>query len=120
MKNHIDKMAEVRRICAQRLAAVRRQRRMTQRDLAERSGLGHRRARWISHFETGMRLPTLITLLRLAESLDVSVDYLLGRTEDPAVSSNQFGGTPLSAKDRELVSLFTAFLVDRANKSACT
>ncbi len=33
----------------------------------------------ISHFETGQRTPSLDSLVKLADALDVSVDALLGR-----------------------------------------
>ena len=41
-----------------------------------RSALG---AASISHFETGQRTPTLETLIKLADALNVTVDALLGR-----------------------------------------
>lgn len=39
-----------------------------------------------SHYETGQRdIPTQ-TLIRLADFYDVSVDYILGRTENPKIN----------------------------------
>lgn len=35
----------------------------------------------ISHFETGTRRPSFDNLVRLVNALDVSADYLLGRTD---------------------------------------
>jgi len=64
----------------QRLLEVRSTRHVTQAELAEKAGLP---AATISHFETGGRFPGGPTLLKLAEALEVSVDYLLGRTDDP-------------------------------------
>ena len=49
---------------------------LTQSEMAARSGVG---AASISHFETGQRVPTLGTLVKLADALDVAVDALLGR-----------------------------------------
>ena len=37
----------------------------------------------ISHFERGKRKPNFDTLLWLARGLEVSLDYLFGRTENP-------------------------------------
>ena len=37
----------------------------------------------ISHFERGKRKPNFDTLLRLARGLEVSLDYLVGWTDDP-------------------------------------
>jgi len=48
----------------------------TQAELGQRSGMG---AASISHFETGQRVPSLESLAKLADALEVSVDALLGR-----------------------------------------
>lgn len=57
----------------------------------------------ISHFETGKRSPSLISLRRIADALDVSVDYLLGRTTDPAGGSKEpVGDTPLAQMYRKM------------------
>ena len=58
------------------LRKFRHLRGLTQAQMAERSSLG---AASISHFETGQRTPTLGTLVKLADALDVTVDALLGR-----------------------------------------
>jgi len=40
----------------------------------------------ISHFETGVRgKPSADNLVKLANALEVSIDYLLGRTEEPDI-----------------------------------
>jgi len=62
-----------------RLRAARDQRELTQGDLAKRSGL---QTSAISHFETGTRKPSFDNLRRLADALDVTTDYLLGRVAD--------------------------------------
>lgn len=36
----------------------------------------------ISNFESGKHLPSIATLIKLADALNVSTDYLLGRNED--------------------------------------
>ena len=40
----------------------------------------------LSKFENGERTPPTETLLRLADFYDVSIDYLLCRTENPRVN----------------------------------
>ena len=40
----------------------------------------------LSKFETGERTPPTETLLRLADFYDVSVDYILCRTENPTIN----------------------------------
>ena len=37
----------------------------------------------ISRYETGEREPGIVELIALADYFDVSVDYLLGRTDNP-------------------------------------
>jgi transcriptional regulator with XRE-family HTH domain len=64
-----------------RLARIRGYRRMSQQDLAERTGL---RVQNISRLETEQREHVRSdTLIRLAQALACSTDYLLGLTEDP-------------------------------------
>lgn len=36
----------------------------------------------VSHWENGIRIPDTLTLSKLADFFDCSVDYLLGRTDD--------------------------------------
>ena len=48
---------------------------MTQAQMGARAAVG---AASISHFETGQRTPTLETLIKLADALNVTVDALLG------------------------------------------
>ncbi len=58
------------------LRALRELRRYTQVELGSRARIA---AASISHFETGQRGPSLDTLVKLANALEVSVDALLGR-----------------------------------------
>lgn len=62
-----------------RLRCAREYRGLTQGEVAERSGL---QPSAISHFETGARKPSFDNLRLLADTLDVTTDYLLGRVED--------------------------------------
>ena len=63
-----------------RLREVRQQQGLDQTDLAEKTGIP---ATSISHFETRRRRPSVGTLYALAEALDVSMDFLVGRTDNP-------------------------------------
>ncbi|MGN0660485.1 MAG: helix-turn-helix domain-containing protein [Oscillospiraceae bacterium] len=40
----------------------------------------------ISRYENGEREPGIIELIKIADYFDVSVDYLLGRTDKPEVN----------------------------------
>ena len=62
-----------------RLRSAREYRGLTQGDLAERAGL---QPSAISHFETGARKPSFENLRLLADTLDVTTDYLLGRVAE--------------------------------------
>src|SRR6266481_3874940 len=63
----------------ERLRAAREKRGLNQGDLAERAGL---QPSAISHFETGTRKPSFDNLRLLADMLDVTTDYLLGRVAE--------------------------------------
>jgi len=67
-------------IFSERLKSARELRDLTQSELAKRSGL---QASAISHFETKARKPSFDNLRRLADALDVTTDFLLGRADDP-------------------------------------
>jgi transcriptional regulator with XRE-family HTH domain len=78
----IETMEESRRVFAKRLRDAReRLRGLTQAQLAEKTGLP---STSISHFENpkGTRKPSIDSLRRLAIALDVTTDYLLGRSND--------------------------------------
>lgn len=62
-----------------RLRCAREYRGLTQGELAERAGL---QPSAISHFETGGRKPSFDNLRLLADTLDVTTDYLLGRVTE--------------------------------------
>lgn len=62
-----------------RLRSAREYRGLTQGELADRSGL---QPSAVSHFETGARKPSFDNLRLLADTLDVTTDYLLGRVAE--------------------------------------
>lgn len=67
-------------VFGQRLLEARESRGWTQAELGKRAQLP---AMMISHYETGARAhPSLVTLQRLADALEVAIEWLLGRTED--------------------------------------
>ena len=63
----------------ERLRSAREKRGLSQGELAKRAGF---QASAISHFETGSRKPSFDNLRRLADALEVTTDYLLGRVTD--------------------------------------
>jgi len=60
---------------------IRERRGLTQVALGQRAGIAPAS---ISHFETGQRVPSLESLVKLADALGVSVDELLGRVPEDA------------------------------------
>lgn len=92
-------------------------RRWSQAELGAKAGLPPTS---IAHFEAGARKPSFDTLRKLANALEVTTDYLLGRTDDPALAE---AGDPLyrdvaklSGNDRELAKEFLEMLSKRSGE----
>lgn len=62
-----------------RLAKIRMKRKLSQSQLATMTGMNKAA---ISHYETGHRSPTLDNLASIGMALKVSLDYLLGTSND--------------------------------------
>lgn len=75
---------------ADRLKTLREKRGLSREQLAERLGLSYHA---IAKYETGKRSPDQDTILKIADYFNVSVDYLLGRSDNPM---------PLNDDDRVL------------------
>lgn len=67
---------EQRELFPQRLQALRENRRLSRRTLAELCGLSKN---MISLYERGEKAPSVDALVSLADFFEVSTDYLLGR-----------------------------------------
>ncbi|WP_083520794.1 helix-turn-helix domain-containing protein [Alicyclobacillus kakegawensis] len=63
-----------------RLCELRQQRNIKQREMAEFLGVTLRA--W-QRYEAGDREPTIDQLIQLADFFDVSLDYLVGRSDNP-------------------------------------
>ena len=63
-----------------RLKELRKKRKITQLKLAMDLNMNQNT---ISRYETGEREANYVALIELADYFDVSVDYLLGRTDNP-------------------------------------
>ena len=64
-----------------RLASIRKKRGLSQYQLADKLGFSRGQ---IANYEQGKREPDYQTLIKIAEFFDVSTDYLLGATDNPA------------------------------------
>ena len=106
-------------IFKKRLSALRVQRDINQEQLALKAGLP---ATAVSHFERGTRRPSFDNLRKLADALEVSVDYLMGRTENQTSNFGQDAEIArhyenMTENDRELARDFMARLADRGTKN---
>jgi len=104
-------------IFQKRLQEARNSRDLSQDELARQANL---QPSAISHFETGTRKPSFDNLRKLADALEVTSDYLLGRTDDP--SGVIEGDTlyrdyqNLTTKEREIARDFMATLAKRSKE----
>lgn len=84
----------------ERLVELRKSKKLTQQELADKLNIS--RATY-AQYEIGRRKPDYETLEKLADFYKVSIDYLLGRTDNPFTSSTRdiegvlrkIGATPL-------------------------
>jgi transcriptional regulator with XRE-family HTH domain len=103
-------------IFQERLRSARELRGWNQSELANRAGMPPSS---IAHFETGSRKPSFDTLRRIANALEVTTDYLLGRVDDPALAEaadplfRDIG--KLTGGDRELAKDFLKMLSKRSH-----
>lgn len=65
---------------AERIIQLKTDRNLLQKDIAAAIGLS---VRGYQYYEKGQKEPTLSVLLRLADFFGVSLDYLVGRSDDP-------------------------------------
>jgi len=65
---------------SQRVKALRKQRRLSQKELGEIIGVTHKT---ISTIESGLSSTTIDKLVILAQFFNVSTDYLLGFKDEP-------------------------------------
>ncbi len=65
----------------ERLLQLKQERKLLQKDIAASIGLS---LRGYQYYEKGQKEPTLSVLIRLADFYDVSLDYLVGRSDNPS------------------------------------
>ena len=100
-----------------RLKEVRKTRKLTQQELAAKTGIP---VTSIAHFESGSRKPSLENFYKLIVVLNVSADYVLGRSEkmndsgiDPIMHTLQ----KLPEVERRMIEKFIASLENNQIKS---
>lgn len=82
-----------------RLAKIRKERKLTHQNMADHLGITRQ---GYGYYEKGTREPDLKTLQKIADILETTTDYLLGRTEETFPSS-------VSDENNQLSSNFTYF-----------
>ena len=105
-------------VFSKRLQELRNALDLSQEELAKKAKL---QATAISHFETGGRKPSFENLRNLADALETTVDYLMGRTDtqDAALGAGDQlyrDYEKLSASDREVAREMIAALARRAQR----
>lgn len=65
---------------AERIVQLKTERNLLQKDIASAIGLS---LRAYQYYEKGQKEPTLSVLVRLADFFSVSLDYLVGRSDNP-------------------------------------
>jgi len=68
-----------------RLRNTRKANSLTQEELAEKADISRV---MISRYESGSVMPTVDVLVSLADALNVSTDYLLGRQNDASINAS--------------------------------
>src|SRR5437879_9368217 len=99
-----------------RLSELRERKSLSQADLAKRTGL---QVSAISHFENARRSPSAANLQRLADALEVSTDFPLGRAVDPSpvgptVSRLLSDYAQMSTDDQENLVRFASVLATKS------
>lgn len=82
------------------LKEIREKKKMTQVNLSTKVGISQE---VLSHYEIGVSKPNIENLIKLADHLKCSTDFLLGRTDDP---------TPISyinKKDLEITDVISKY-----------
>ena len=104
MSSPATDMLEEPVILSVRLAEARRRSGITQSALGKLAGKSRN---CISQYERGARKPDPVTLCAYARACGVSVDYLLGLSDDPSLP-----GSPLSPGHHAAASAFTLSMQD--------
>lgn len=88
----------------------------SQSDLAKQIGIPPSS---ISHFENGTRSPSIKNLIKLADALDTTTDYLLGRSNSPELTHTSPTSKEiekLNGYHREILKDFIKVLINKENE----
>ena len=97
-----------KRAFGRRLKHLRKDREMTQLDLAESLGLARNT---VAMYEAGEREPSFQIAQQIADIMRTTTDYLLGRTDDPRTLHDRLADA--ASEDPELKEFWEAFMAKR-------
>jgi transcriptional regulator with XRE-family HTH domain len=109
---------------AEKLREIRKEKCLSQNDLATRIGVHQS---MITQYENGRSVPSLETLVVIAKTLDVSIDYLVGVSKDKANFNPEEGdlvrisslvrpkvkGVPVSDTQWKMINNFLQMIVEQ-------
>lgn len=95
------------------LKAARERRNMTQKEVADSIGVAKST---YSLYESGQREPNVQTIKKIADTLNVSADDLLGLIAEPQTIAAHFDGEEFTEDELEEIRQFAEFVKNRKNK----
>ena len=95
------------------LKAARERRNMTQKEVADNIGVAKST---YSLYESGQREPNVQTIKRIADTLNVSADDLLGLTNEPQTIAAHFDGNEFTEEELNEIRQIAEFVKNRKNK----
>lgn len=96
------------------LIKLRKENNMSQSELANKLGVSQQT---VSKYEKGTREPDIATLLKLADILNTTTDYLLGRSSDNeggfCTIAAHHNGDEWTEEDKELLNKIKKMVLDK-------
>lgn len=92
---------DIKKMIGARIKEIRKKKRLTQGQLSEKMGIN---PKYLSGIERGAENPTLNTLIKLAQSLDIEISEIFSslQTEDPAKRKPLINALLKDADDEQL------------------
>ena len=95
------------------LKAARERKNMTQKEVADNIGVAKST---YSLYESGNREPNVQTIKKIADTLNVSADDLLGLSPEPTTTAAHFDGDEYTEDELEDIRAYAEFVRNRRNK----
>lgn len=86
-----------------KLKTLREQNNLTQREFAEKLSVSHGA---IGMWETGKRDPDIETLIKMSDFFGVSIDYLIGHTNEPYAVSTPATADEYSDEEKRIIAAY--------------